>query len=96
MTDQPSKNRPGKVASSNRRRDSATSDPIATHPRKSRMKKGEGLQDLNFKVHKDLHRAIKVAASLLGMSMKEFLAVMYGSWLKHDCDDETMPPLPPI
>jgi hypothetical protein len=45
------------------------------------MKPNAGLQDMNFKVDPEFHRAFKVASTMNGISMKELLDASFRAWI---------------
>ncbi len=53
------------------------------------MDQSAGLQDLNFKVLRDLHRAFKTIAALRQIPMKRLLEECFRCWLEtHGTDKE--------
>lgn len=46
-----------------------------------------GLQDMNFKMDPDFHRAFKVTATMRGMAMKELLEASFRCWVEIHGDD---------
>lgn len=71
----------------------STVEPVSEAPRPSlalpdnMSKPNSGLQDLNFKVEPELHRAFKVVASLRGMSMKDLMEASFRCWLEQYGDE---------
>jgi hypothetical protein len=53
-----------------------------------------GLQDMNFKVPPDFHRAFKTAAVMRGMNMKELLEASFQCWVETYGDDQLKAFLP--
>lgn len=58
-------------------------------------KPNTGLQDMNFKMDADFHRAFKVAASMRNMAMKEMLEASFRCWVEHYGDPSIQALLPP-
>lgn len=53
-----------------------------------------GLQDLNFKVSPDFHRAFKLSATMRGIPMKDLLEASFRAWLEIYGDDAMRALLP--
>ena len=70
--------------------------PKTEAPTDNLSKPVTALQDLNFKMDPDFHRAFKAVATLRGMSMKELLEASFRCWLEHYGDDQLRMLLPKI
>lgn len=51
-------------------------------------KPNSGIQDMNFKVPSDFHRAFKMSAASRNMPMKEMLVATYRCWVEVYGDDD--------
>jgi hypothetical protein len=58
-------------------------------------KPNSGLQDMNFKMSPEFHRAFKITASIRGMAMKDLLEASFRCWVEHYGDDQAKALLPP-
>lgn len=61
--------------------------PQTTAPVDNLSRPNSGVQDLNFKVEPDFHRAFKTTATIKGMSMKELLEASFSIWIETYGDD---------
>jgi hypothetical protein len=58
-------------------------------------KSNAGLQDMNFKMDTDFHRAFKTTASMRNMAMKELLEASFRCWIEvygTDLEKQLLPP----
>lgn len=81
--------------SRNLRRGLMVSIPMPAAAPDNLSKPNSGVQDLNFKVDPELHRAFKLAATMRGMSMKDLLDASFRCWLEQYGDEQLKALLPP-
>lgn len=58
-------------------------------------KPNAGLQDMNFRMPLEFHRAFKIAAALRNMQMRELFEASFRSWVEQYGDDTIKDLLPP-
>jgi len=73
---------PGKGSSAPKQRFMTSVPTLDTAPDNLSRPSETTLQDLNFKVSPDFHRAFKVAATTRGMTMKELLEACYSHYMQ--------------
>lgn len=77
-----------------RRRGIVAEVPTPARVTDNLSKPNSGLQDTNFKVSPEFHRAFKIAASVRGMPMKELFEASFRAWLEVYGDDTLRALLP--
>ncbi|MCK1543397.1 hypothetical protein IVB12_15885 [Bradyrhizobium sp. 179] len=58
-------------------------------------KSNSGIQDMNFKMDPDFHRAFKATASMRNMAMKELLEASFRTWVEVNGTELEKSLLPP-
>lgn len=69
--------------------------PKIDQPAENLANPNTGIQDLNFKVSPELHKAFKAAAAMKGLAMKELLEACFRCWVELYGDDTIKRMLPP-